>query len=348
MPFKSKAQRRFMYSQHPELAGEFEAATPKGRKLPEKIKQAYTMYESMLAELTKQATLTQYSNFYEELVKLGHVQDQDEFYSLLKIAAPMPGESAEQWMARIRAPVYGTTPEHAMSRAGGVPYDVRDPALKTAPRVGRAFHKADVTAPGYNPASSETQQILSPETKAGYTPESKQLLAHRRQVVNSELQLPQGAENWQRPGWAKNKSFQWGPKTPFETGRQGGAIEPSTAAQRVKPRPQPASRPQTGGISTPEAFAQTQSRALPAAAMKPSIPAGRVGPPPIPAAAMGTVPGRVSSAIRPAQSLKAVGQLAKPVAAVAKPATGGLLARAGRWMQKATTGLGGKLMKAAA
>ena len=35
MPFKSKAQRRFMYSQHPEMAKEFESKTPKGKKLPE-------------------------------------------------------------------------------------------------------------------------------------------------------------------------------------------------------------------------------------------------------------------------------------------------------------------------
>ena len=35
MPFQSQAQRKFMYSQHPELAKEFEAATPKGKKLPE-------------------------------------------------------------------------------------------------------------------------------------------------------------------------------------------------------------------------------------------------------------------------------------------------------------------------
>jgi hypothetical protein len=38
MPFKSKAQRKFMYSQKPELAKEFEAATPKGKKLPEHVK----------------------------------------------------------------------------------------------------------------------------------------------------------------------------------------------------------------------------------------------------------------------------------------------------------------------
>jgi hypothetical protein len=40
MPFESEAQRRFMYSQHPTLAKEFEAATPKSKKLPEKKKKS--------------------------------------------------------------------------------------------------------------------------------------------------------------------------------------------------------------------------------------------------------------------------------------------------------------------
>ena len=35
MPFKSKAQRRWMYSNKPEMAKEWEAHTPKGKKLSE-------------------------------------------------------------------------------------------------------------------------------------------------------------------------------------------------------------------------------------------------------------------------------------------------------------------------
>lgn len=37
MPFKSQAQRKWMYSQKPEMAKEWEAATPKGKKLPEHV-----------------------------------------------------------------------------------------------------------------------------------------------------------------------------------------------------------------------------------------------------------------------------------------------------------------------
>jgi hypothetical protein len=34
MPFQSQAQRGYMFVHHPEIAKEFAAATPKGKKLP--------------------------------------------------------------------------------------------------------------------------------------------------------------------------------------------------------------------------------------------------------------------------------------------------------------------------
>lgn len=34
MPFKSQAQRGFMFAKHPEIAKRFAAETPKGEKLP--------------------------------------------------------------------------------------------------------------------------------------------------------------------------------------------------------------------------------------------------------------------------------------------------------------------------
>lgn len=37
MPFKSKAQRAYMYSRHPKLAKEFESKTPKGAVLPKRV-----------------------------------------------------------------------------------------------------------------------------------------------------------------------------------------------------------------------------------------------------------------------------------------------------------------------
>lgn len=38
MPFKSEAQRKFMYAKHPKLAREFESKTPKGKKLPKHVR----------------------------------------------------------------------------------------------------------------------------------------------------------------------------------------------------------------------------------------------------------------------------------------------------------------------
>lgn len=36
MPFKSEAQRRYLYAKEPAVAKEFESKTPKGKKLPKK------------------------------------------------------------------------------------------------------------------------------------------------------------------------------------------------------------------------------------------------------------------------------------------------------------------------
>lgn len=38
MPFKSKAQQRFMYSQHPDIAKRWEDETPNIKKLPARVK----------------------------------------------------------------------------------------------------------------------------------------------------------------------------------------------------------------------------------------------------------------------------------------------------------------------
>jgi hypothetical protein len=38
MPFKSKAQRKYLFANNPKVAQEFADATPKGKKLPEHVK----------------------------------------------------------------------------------------------------------------------------------------------------------------------------------------------------------------------------------------------------------------------------------------------------------------------
>lgn len=37
MPMKSQAQRRYLWANNPSVAKEFEAATPKGKKLPARL-----------------------------------------------------------------------------------------------------------------------------------------------------------------------------------------------------------------------------------------------------------------------------------------------------------------------
>ncbi len=43
MPFKSQAQRAWMFANKPEMAKEWEAHTPKGKKLPDHIDMAFEM-----------------------------------------------------------------------------------------------------------------------------------------------------------------------------------------------------------------------------------------------------------------------------------------------------------------
>lgn len=38
MPFKSQAQRKWMHANDPKMAKEWEEHTPKGKKLPKKVK----------------------------------------------------------------------------------------------------------------------------------------------------------------------------------------------------------------------------------------------------------------------------------------------------------------------
>ncbi len=38
MPFKSETQRKFLFAKKPKIAKEFAEKTPKGKKLPKKVK----------------------------------------------------------------------------------------------------------------------------------------------------------------------------------------------------------------------------------------------------------------------------------------------------------------------
>jgi hypothetical protein len=46
-PFKSESQRKFMYANNPEMAKRWEKETPKGKKLPNKVK---TKVQSKMAK----------------------------------------------------------------------------------------------------------------------------------------------------------------------------------------------------------------------------------------------------------------------------------------------------------
>jgi len=47
MPFKSQAQRRYLFAREPKVAAEFAASTPKNAKLPEKVKRKSVAAEAV-------------------------------------------------------------------------------------------------------------------------------------------------------------------------------------------------------------------------------------------------------------------------------------------------------------
>ena len=53
MPFKSQAQRAFMYANHPKLAKEFEKATPKDKKLPSHVNNSKHKGKNLTDDLGK-------------------------------------------------------------------------------------------------------------------------------------------------------------------------------------------------------------------------------------------------------------------------------------------------------
>lgn len=50
MPFKSKAQRRWMYAKEPKMAARWSKKTPKGAKLPEKVSHGLAHFLKLLKE----------------------------------------------------------------------------------------------------------------------------------------------------------------------------------------------------------------------------------------------------------------------------------------------------------
>ena len=64
MPFKSKAQRRFMYANDKKMAREFEKKTPKGKKLPERASGKHMGSEKRKQELIKKHGLSKGLKLY--------------------------------------------------------------------------------------------------------------------------------------------------------------------------------------------------------------------------------------------------------------------------------------------
>lgn len=77
MPFRSKAQRKWMHTNHPEMAKKWEAHTPKGKKLPEhvaqnndtEVQEGQTVEKSFVEKLDAVFGLTEKKDWIKDATK---------------------------------------------------------------------------------------------------------------------------------------------------------------------------------------------------------------------------------------------------------------------------------------
>lgn len=95
MPFRSEAQRGFMFAKHPKIAKEFEAATPAGADLPEHVKKMADGGEVQPLDQTmqnlNQTPATNY-DFYKDI----SAEDRARLYKQLTTQQNGPGMLAAQ------------------------------------------------------------------------------------------------------------------------------------------------------------------------------------------------------------------------------------------------------------
>lgn len=116
MPFKSQAQRRYMYSQHPELAAEFEAATPKGKKLPQHVGDKEKKVASVYEYLAKSAAAPVEPDEEEKPPATTYPGIRDFIAGAAPLPSPLTGAALG---VGAREPVYGAL-RGAASGLGGL------------------------------------------------------------------------------------------------------------------------------------------------------------------------------------------------------------------------------------
>ena len=142
MPFESQAQRRWMYANEPEIAKKWSEHTPKGKKLPEYVKQ-------------KEAHMTTEQAYINGFVKRAneHGFTDNEAVKILKQASP---QSAASFMENYKA----------MPPAG-------QQNLATNPNVNPVAHQQMLSGMNWQ------GQPMMDKAKALFTPGHTQNIANR-------------------------------------------------------------------------------------------------------------------------------------------------------------------------
>lgn len=95
MPFKSNAQRKFMYANLPKIAERWSKHTPKGKKLPEYVKESYESdldFKSVLSD-KKYDYLVTYNLDPQNDIVIGHKNGEAETVFLHRLGDVVHGKS---------------------------------------------------------------------------------------------------------------------------------------------------------------------------------------------------------------------------------------------------------------
>ena len=100
MPFKSEAQRKWMYANHPDMAKEWESHTPKGEKLPKRKKRrrkrrSKSVVLALWASKVTYDCLMECGDNIEAGLAAALIGERPEFFKIIETFRRLAGRLAE-------------------------------------------------------------------------------------------------------------------------------------------------------------------------------------------------------------------------------------------------------------
>jgi hypothetical protein len=159
MPFKSQAQRKWMYANHPEMAKRWSEHTPKGKKLPEYVNEKKAFVQG----------------FIKRAAEYG-VDEKQAFELLKRAATSFPQPTAQPAMPRPAAQPQQTQPQQPPAQPQQTParQQAAQPAMpRPAAQPQQTQPQQPPAQPQQTPARQQAAQPQQPQPQPSYTEQDK-------------------------------------------------------------------------------------------------------------------------------------------------------------------------------